>query len=81
MKIYVIRRDLLPDGYSLDTVYAMTAEQMAHEMNRQIDIIEAHGITNNYLAIYDPIDFEDLINLEEGNGWNPSEYYIRFFNE
>ena len=80
MKIYVLRRDLLPDNYSLDTVMAMTEEQMAAEMNRQLDYTLLYtGKEDNFIAIYDFADFEDLINLEEGGAWEPSKYYIRFF--
>ena len=79
----MLRRDLLPENWSYDTILAMTEEQMAAEMNRQLDFtLEKFGEEDNYIAIYDFVDFEDLINLHGGESWEwePSKYYIRFFD-
>lgn len=80
-KIYVLRRDLLPENYDYNTVLAMTEEQFAHEMNRQLDLcLQKYGKEDNFIAIYDFMDFEELINCEEHGVWDPGKYYIRFFD-
>lgn len=75
----MLRRDLLPDCYSLDTIYSMTSEQFAHEMNTQLDMLENECESDPYIAIYDGYDLEDLINLDENNTFSPKNYYIRYF--
>lgn len=75
MEAYILRRDLLKEGYDYNTVLAMDKEQLAHEMNRQLDIEE-----DPFIAIYDFIDLEELISLDAG-AFNPSNYYLRIFQD
>lgn len=75
MEAYVLRRDLLKPGYDYNTVLAMDKEQLAYEMNRQLDVEE-----DQFVAIYSAIDIEDLISLDDG-AFIPSKYYIRIFKD
>lgn len=79
MEAYILRRDLLKPGYDYNTVLAMSKEQLAHEQNRQLDYSLLYtGKEDNFIAIYQAMDLEDLINLDEG-AFDPSKYYIRIF--
>lgn len=79
MKIYVLRRNLLTKGLNYEKVLSMNEEELAHELNKQLD----ESIKDDFIAIYTIEEFEDLINLETNeseNGFMPKNYYIRIFN-
>lgn len=84
MKIYVLRRNLLTKGLNYEKVLSMNEEELAHELNKQLDeCIKVYGKEDDFIAIYTKEEFEDLINLETNeseNGFMPKNYYIRIFN-
>lgn len=83
VNIYVLRRDLLTPGYDYNTILAMDEDQLAHEMNLQLDRCVADtGKEDSFIAIYSPEDFEDAFNLENDSTSDNStldinKYYIR----
>lgn len=79
MEAYILRRDLLKPGYDYNTVLAMSKEQLANEQNRQLDFCLLYtGKEDNFIAIYQAMDLEDLINLDDCD-FDPQKYYIRIF--
>ena len=81
MKAYILRRDLLPDGVDLEAVSYMDQNALEREMNRQQAILLMETLKEDeFIAIYELADLEDLVNLDRG-AFDPQKYYLRIFLE
>lgn len=82
MTIFVGRWGLLPKNWDgINTILACTQEQLAHELNRELDEVEFHGKEGRYIAIYEPIEFEDTFNQTLDNPLSSNDYWIRIFTD
>lgn len=79
MEAYVLRRDLLPEGVDLEAILKMSQGALEHEMNQQQEtLLKERGQEDNFIAIYEQGELEDLISLDEG-AFDPQKYYLRIF--